>query len=67
MRSALHTEKTDCSDFWTDTDAYVQEFEEEQVVAKRQDVGWTGDGAFRCWVLVRRDDFDGPMYAGCET
>lgn len=25
------------------------------------------EGAFRCWVLVKRDEIDGSIYAGCET
>ncbi|KAI9637278.1 uncharacterized protein MKK02DRAFT_23838 [Dioszegia hungarica] len=28
---------------------------------------WGREGGFRCWVLVRRDAVEGPIYSGCET
>jgi hypothetical protein len=28
---------------------------------------WAQDGGVKTWVLVKRDDMDGTVYAGCET
>ncbi|WWC71728.1 uncharacterized protein I206_105686 [Kwoniella pini CBS 10737] len=34
---------------------------------ERNESPWGNDGKYLTWVLVRRDDMDGQIYAGCET
>lgn len=28
---------------------------------------WMEDGGNQCWVLVKKDEYDGAIYSGCET